>query len=376
MTPPDRPGARDERMASVFLSYRREDARADAGRLHDRLSASFGADSVFMDIDDIAAGDNFVERLKQTLDQCDVLLLVIGPRWHSITDAEGRPRLASPSDFVRLEVQTALERDIPLIPVLVGGATMPTRAEVPSQLADVVLRQSIQISDERFHEDVDRLTEAIRRVTRARLRRPLSRRPLTLLTLLALAAVVAAAIVLLVRESGEPAMALRSTPASVSSAEARAMVVAKGFHEAAWNAAARGPAHAYATRVEGDAVLIADDATGLVWEKGGSGRPVGYEDALARVQEMAARRVGGHADWRLPTVEEAASLLAPAAAPPGIDPTSLVRIDPAFEFAAAPFVWTADNEPDGRRWVVYYGEGRLGLERDSYNAYVRAVRGP
>ena len=66
-------------MASVFLSYRREDARADAGRLYDRLSARLGAHKVFMDIDDIAAGENFVEKLKKTIGQCNHLLLVIGP---------------------------------------------------------------------------------------------------------------------------------------------------------------------------------------------------------------------------------------------------------------------------------------------------------
>jgi hypothetical protein len=362
-------------MASVFLSYRREDSRADAGRLYDRLSAAFGAENVFMDVDDIVAGDNFVERMKQTLDQCDVLLLVIGPRWHSITDAEGRPRLASPADFVRLEVQTALERDIPLIPVLVGGAAMPTRADVPSQLADVVLRQAIQISDARFHEDADRLIEAIRRVTRARLRRPLWRRPATLAMAIGVAAIVAA-VAVYIRESGDRAPPLRSAPATLSAAEAKAMIAEKDFHEAQWNASARGVEHAYTTRVGGDAVMIADGATGLVWEKGGSGRPLSYGDALARVNEMSVQRFGGYADWRLPTLEEAASLLAPPEGPPGTDAAGRVHIDPVFDFAGAPFVWTADNAADGRRWVVYYGEGKLGLEQENYNAYVRAVRGP
>lgn len=92
-------------MPMVFLSYRRADSRADAGRLYDRLSHEFGDDNVFMDVDDIAPGENFVTRLEATLGRCDVLLAVIGPQWASITDGNGQPRLHDPDDFLLLEIE-------------------------------------------------------------------------------------------------------------------------------------------------------------------------------------------------------------------------------------------------------------------------------
>ncbi len=116
----------------VFISYRRADTRADAGRLYDRLVDRFGEDHVFMDIDDIAPGQDFQAVLRNTLDNCQVLLVLIGPGWLNASDEDGNLRLAGSDDFVRQEVSTALARRIPVIPVLfnrshTGGCRSPRR---------------------------------------------------------------------------------------------------------------------------------------------------------------------------------------------------------------------------------------------------------
>jgi hypothetical protein len=352
-------------MASVFLCYRREDSRADAGRLYDRLSARLGAHNVFMDIDDIAAGENFVEKLKSTLGQCNHLLLVIGPRWLGATDAEGHPRLSAPNDFVRLEVLTALERGINLIPVLVGGAHMPERGELPSQLADVVLHQAIQISDERFHEDTDRLVAAIRRADPRGGGAPSSRRLVAGVALIALAAVAGGWV--LYEKRANPAVVLRTVPARLSAQDAKVMLATRAFYDREWNGAAMGSRHDFATEVTPDGVLIVDHGTGLAWQKEGSGAAMSFDEAGAFVRALNERRYGGFADWRLPTLEEAMSLMQ-------AQPEQRFHLDAVFERASAPFVWTSDSAPENARWVVYYYDGIASVESAEFNAHVRAVR--
>ncbi len=107
-------------MPGVFISYRREDSAAYAGRLFDILSAEFGPQNTFMDVDDIKGGDNFTTVIDRSLDVSDALLAVIGSRWLTVTEQNGGRRLDNPSDFVRVEIAKALERGIRVIPVLVG----------------------------------------------------------------------------------------------------------------------------------------------------------------------------------------------------------------------------------------------------------------
>ena len=147
-------------MVEVFLSYRRADTRADAGRLYDRLAAHYGEDRVFMDVDDIDPGENFVQVLESTLDRCNVLLILIGPRWQTSTE-DGTSRLADAGDFVRMEIERAIERGIRIIPILVGGAQMPSAHELPASLARLAQQQAFLIQDARFHPDVDQLIEFI-----------------------------------------------------------------------------------------------------------------------------------------------------------------------------------------------------------------------
>jgi TIR domain/Sel1 repeat len=154
-------------MAKVFLSYRRDDSAAYAGRLYDRLVAHFGAGQVFMDIDQIEPGEDFVEVINQKVSATRTVIVLIGRQWLSATDADGQRRLDDPEDFVRVEVSAALERRVKVIPVLVGGATMPKLQQLPEALASLSRRNAIEISDTRFHHDVDRLIEALEKATLA-----------------------------------------------------------------------------------------------------------------------------------------------------------------------------------------------------------------
>src|SRR5262245_40840866 len=147
--------------AKVFINYRREDSAPYAGRLCDRLTARFGEDQVFIDIDQIEPGEDFVEAINRKVSTCDIAVVAIGPNWLSATDASGKRRLDDEEDFVRIEIVAALQRKIRVIPVLVGGARMPGRQDLPEALAPLSRWNAIELSETRFHADVNRLIEAI-----------------------------------------------------------------------------------------------------------------------------------------------------------------------------------------------------------------------
>jgi hypothetical protein len=148
----------------IFISYRREESRWSARSLHDRLSGSFGPKQIFMDIDAIALGEDFVKAIETTVAKCDVLIAVIGNNWLTSKDDKGLRRLDSPEDFVRMEIATALRRDIRVIPVLVDGVSMPRSADLPDDLKPLVRRNALQISDTSFDGDCQRLVDAIEQV--------------------------------------------------------------------------------------------------------------------------------------------------------------------------------------------------------------------
>ena len=122
-------------MAKVFISYRRDDSAGYAGRIYDRLCLHFGADHVFMDVNDIKMGDDFVKVLEETEQGCTALLVVIGRSWLTSRLPDGAARLFDPQDFVLREISTGLKNNVRLFPVLVGGARMPQAQELPEELA-------------------------------------------------------------------------------------------------------------------------------------------------------------------------------------------------------------------------------------------------
>jgi hypothetical protein len=151
-------------VAKIFISYRRDDSGGWAGRLYDRISQHLGRDNVFMDIDTIEPGLDFVEVIEQAVGSCDALIALIGKQWLTITDDAGRRRLDNPEDFVRLEIAAALARNIRVIPALVQAARMPRSADLPDVLKLLARRNAIEISDRRFHYDVDQLIEVLGKV--------------------------------------------------------------------------------------------------------------------------------------------------------------------------------------------------------------------
>src|SRR5258705_2054991 len=151
-------------MPIIFLSYRREDSRGDTGRLYDRLAEHFGKKRIFRDVEAIAPGERFPEVLDRTLKKCDVFLAVIGPKWLSLRKGKKR-RLENPDDPVRWEIATALNRGIPIVPVLVEKKTrMPEAHDLPPELAPLASYQAAALQDLHFHDDVDLLIKRIEAV--------------------------------------------------------------------------------------------------------------------------------------------------------------------------------------------------------------------
>src|SRR5262249_26065844 len=162
-------------MASIFISYRRTDAGGHAGRLCDRLTARFGGDRVFLDIQDIHPGQNYATSIEDTIATCDCVIAVIGPHWLETI----RARAQSGGDFVRHKIPQELERHVALeslprawaqkavIPVLDGGAQMPAAGDLPTELAELSFLNAIEVRDEKFDQDVEELERFLATVVHA-----------------------------------------------------------------------------------------------------------------------------------------------------------------------------------------------------------------
>ena len=149
----------------VFISYRREDTSGQAGRLYDALADKLGAENVFMDVDTIDIGVEFKHAIEAAVSSCDVLFVMIGPRWLTAADSRGERRLSRTDDYVRLEVETALGRNIRVVPALVAGAAMPVSDDLPGTLAPLTLRNAVEMADgPRWQYDVSRLMNLLERI--------------------------------------------------------------------------------------------------------------------------------------------------------------------------------------------------------------------
>lgn len=151
-------------MAGLFISYRRSGSQGFAGRLADDLTERFGASQVFRDVE-IQPGDDFTAVIRSAIAKSSLLLVVIGPRWLDHRNAEGEPRLHAPGDWVRQEVEAALERRIRVIPVLVGGAQMPPAAALPESIRPLARIQAFELTDRRWKQGVDQLATMLVRLT-------------------------------------------------------------------------------------------------------------------------------------------------------------------------------------------------------------------
>lgn len=150
-------------MSKILISYRREDSADITGRIYDRLVQQFGREAVFKDVDSIPLGVDFRKYLDEQVAQCDVFLAVIGRKWMKTNGRKGKSRLDEPGDFVRIEVESALKRNIPIIPVLVGGASIPSADRLPASIQELPYRNGIAVrTDPDFHRDMDRLIHSLK----------------------------------------------------------------------------------------------------------------------------------------------------------------------------------------------------------------------
>lgn len=152
-------------MPKIFISYRREDSRHVTGRVYDRLVMAFGQHRVFKDVDSLPLGVDFRKALHDQVAQCDVLLAVIGDAWLRADGTGGTRRIDDETDFVRIEIEAALKRDIHVIPLLVGDAPVPKERQLPASLAPLAYRNGTNLrEDPHFNDDIDRLIRALRQI--------------------------------------------------------------------------------------------------------------------------------------------------------------------------------------------------------------------
>ena len=164
-------------MSDIFVSYRRVDSAGWTGRLVATLKEQFGEDAVFKDIDMIQPGVDFVEAIRAAVGSCKVLLAVIGPGWLRALGDVGRDRRNGADDYVRTEISAALNRKVPVIPVLIGGAGMPRQDDLPTDLEALARRNAIEVSDTRWDYDSERLVAALERTLGRAALRPSTGKP-------------------------------------------------------------------------------------------------------------------------------------------------------------------------------------------------------
>ena len=139
---------------AIFISYRRKNTAYITGRIYDRLIQTYGPDTVFKDVDSIAAGEDFKKALDKSIGQCRVVLAIIDPEW--------LVRLSDPSDFVRVELEAAFEQEKPIIPVLVNGATIPLGDELPDTIEGLTYLNASRLRpDPDFSKDIKMLIKSV-----------------------------------------------------------------------------------------------------------------------------------------------------------------------------------------------------------------------
>jgi hypothetical protein len=150
-------------ISKIFINYRRADSDATAGRLHDALGNAFGFENLFMDVDNIPPGIDFVDVLAKQVSACDIFLAVIGPNWLNAKDEIGNRRLENPNDYVAVEIAAALRRNIPVVPLLVDGTRIPLAHQLPDSIRPLARRHAVEVRTAQFRRDVQALTDEIRR---------------------------------------------------------------------------------------------------------------------------------------------------------------------------------------------------------------------
>ncbi len=153
-------------MPEIYISYRWSDEPEIAGRLYDRMSAHLGKETVFIDTQDIRAGQDYVQKINEEVLRSRILLVVIGKGWLDARDGAGNRKIDRPQDSLRHEISTALSRDILVVPVMVNDATVPKPEDLPQTLRSLVRRQAYKLTEEHFDQDVVALVRTLERVVK------------------------------------------------------------------------------------------------------------------------------------------------------------------------------------------------------------------
>ncbi len=148
-------------MRAIFISYRRSDSEGEAGRLFDDLSGRFTEQAVFMDVDAIKPGRDFRKAIEENIHSCSVVLAMIGPQWLDSANELGARRLEDEGDYLRLEIASALRRDIAVVPVLVRGAKMPRADQLPGDIQELAYRNCVELTHSRWKSDIELLARAL-----------------------------------------------------------------------------------------------------------------------------------------------------------------------------------------------------------------------
>jgi hypothetical protein len=151
------------RHSKIFISYRREDSAGHAGRINADLANRFGSKHLFFDINTISPGEDFTDAIQEAVGSCDAMVAIIGKHWLEGSDSHIR-MLDNPQDFVRLEISTAIDRKIPIIPVLIQGTRMPRPEDLPKALEAITRRQPLELSDNRWDYDIGQLNVRLHQV--------------------------------------------------------------------------------------------------------------------------------------------------------------------------------------------------------------------
>ena len=141
-------------MTNVFISYRRDDAGDTAGRIADRLRALPQVDDVFLDVESISYGEDFIDKINHVISECEYCLLLMGPRWDGPRDGQ-LSRIMEDDDFVRMEARAVLTSNIKVIPILLRDAPMPSAENLPSELAELTRRNAFPLRTSFFAQDIE-----------------------------------------------------------------------------------------------------------------------------------------------------------------------------------------------------------------------------
>ena len=350
-------------MNDVFLSYASED-RERAGRLAQALEARGW--SVWWDRE-ILAGQTFDQAIEKQLESARCVLVL----WS---------RASITSEWVKNEAAAAAERGV-LTPVKIDEVRLPLEFR---------RRQTISLvgwnGDDKQPAFAELCLHVGARINGTALpdvntgSAELLKRPRMWLVAVGLLVVVVALALGAYRtrnsstaQPGDTAntnqttqpLALRKTPATLSSDMVKVLLVKNNFYDRNWNPDGKGVANRYEPQIKGNAVVLFDAATGLTWQRGGSRDQISFERAKEYVAGLNAEKYAGFSDWRLPTLEEALSTMEPEA-------RDDLHIDPAFE--RVNLIWTADPAGEEQEWMIYFYDGLSASEPYGFNASARAVR--